>query len=108
MKDNGIEVACVRWGQSTGLTDTSWIKLIELPNGDLLIIQHDMGPVTLASFDNYDFEHSLLIAAADRAQFTAMLLALAIDGTAPCSWDDLKQQCTDWNVPVKEGGRTMS
>lgn len=108
MKDNGIEVACVRWGQSTGITDTSWIKLIELPNSDLLIVQHDMGPVTLASFDSHDFEHTLLIASADRAQFTAMLLALAIDGTAPCGWDDLKRHCAEWAVPLNEGGRTMS
>lgn len=108
MKDNAIEVACVRWGQSTGVTDTSWIRLIELPRGDFLIVQHDMGPVTLASFDSYDFEHSLLIAAADRAQFTAMLLALAIDGTAPCSLEDLMQHCADWSVPINKGGRTIS
>jgi hypothetical protein len=108
MKDNGIEVACVHWGQATGVTDTSWIKLIELPNGDLLIVRHDMGPVTLASFDSYDFEHSLLITSADRAQFTAMLLSHVLEGDGPLSWDQLQKKFEDWSVPFTKSERAIT
>ena len=110
MTNESIEVTRLNWGRGdlSGTTDTSWIKLIEMPNAELLILQLDMGPETEACFGSYDYEHSIRIAGADRTQFTALLLSLAFDGTAPCSWDDLKRHCLDWSVPFKESEGSVS
>lgn len=110
MSGDGIEVARLNWGPGhlSGPTDTSWFKLIELPNGDLSIIRYDMGPETEACFGHYDFEQSISIAAADRAQFTAMRLAHFFDGAAPLNWDEFLAACKDWSVPFGESERAVT
>lgn len=109
MKDDGIEVTSLNWGSGhlSGPTDNSRIKLIELPNADLLIVQQDMGPETEGSFGSYDYEHSIQIANSDRAQLTAMLMSLAFNGTDPCNWDHLKRHCLDWSIEFEETGRPI-
>lgn len=110
MRDDGIEVSRLNWGTGnpSGTTDASLIKLIDLPNADLLIVQQDMGPETQACYGSFDYEHSLQIAFVDRAQFTAMLLSIAFEGTSPCGWEDLKSHCHNWSVPFRENGKATS
>ena len=110
MKDEGIEVTKLNWGSGhlSGPTETSWVKLIEQPNARLMIVQQDMGPETQACFGSYEFEHSIRIAGTDRTQLTAVLLSLAFDDTAACSWEDLKRHCLDWSIPFQESERSIS
>lgn len=109
MSDTSIEVARFRWGPAdlAGTTDASEFKLLEKPNGDLIIIRQDMGPETEKCFGAYDFEQSMSIAKDDKTLFVAMLLAHTLGGEGPLNWDQLQDLSKDWDVPFSASERSI-
>lgn len=111
MKNDGIEVATVRWdmpGSVRESTDTAWTSITELPNADLLIVQLGMGPSTQETYGSYDYELSIHIARPDRVQFVAMLLCIAFENEGTLfDLEDLKLRCFEWNVPFTEAERAI-
>ena len=111
MRIEDIEVAQFSWGTNgnpSQTTDTSWIRFAELPNADLLIIQHDAGSSTLDCYDSYDYHHFVHIVHADRVQLIIMLMFISFgsEGTL-LDIEDLKRRCSKWEVPFTEGGRAI-
>ena len=111
MKIDDIEVAQFSWGMNgnpSQTTDTSWIRFAELPNADLLIIQHDVGSSTLDCYDSYDYQHFVHIAHTERFQFMILLMHIAFGSEgALVDIEDLKLRCAVWEVPFTEGGRAI-
>ena len=109
MRDDGIELSGFSWGRAdlSGPTDRSELKLIELPNGDYLIVQTDSGPETEKLSGSYDYERTLQISSSETAVFTARVLAKLIDGSEPCLIEDLEDLLDDWAIKHKKDGRAL-
>ena len=111
MKNDGVDVAEFRWGDSgdpSEATDTSWISFNELPNADLLIMQLDVGPSTKEGYDSLDYEHWVHITNPHRSQFMILLMHIAFGSEgALVDIEDLKLRCAVWEVPFTEGGRAI-
>lgn len=110
MSETAEEVAQLNWGtdEFSGTTDTFCLKLIEQSNQDLMLALQDMEHETKKCLGVYDLKLSVHIAANDRTQLIALLLAHVWKSGEPLSWDELLERCNNLSVPFVMSDRAIT